>query len=319
MAMSGMYGVSDDRESIATIQLAYDSGISYFDTGDFYGMGHNEQLLRQALGGRPRDSYFVSVKFGAMRGPDGGFIGFDGRPPAVKNFLSYSLRRLGVDYIDLYQPSRIDPVVPVEETVGAISDMIRMGYVRYLGLSEASPDSIRRANAVHPVTALQIEYSLATRTIEAEILPAVRALGIGVVAYAILSRGLLTGAQPKAGDAFDLRKWLPRFQRENLDRNTTTVVRLSELAAARRITVGQLAAAWVLSRGNDIVPLAGARTRNQLRDLLGALTLSLSPNELAEIDRVMPPDAIAGDRYTAAQMAMLDSERRVPGSSSASS
>jgi aryl-alcohol dehydrogenase-like predicted oxidoreductase len=310
MAMSGTYGPAVDAESIATVHAALDAGITMLDTGDFYGMGHNELLLREALAGGRRERVFLAVKFGAQRAPDGAWIGFDGRPASVKNFLAYSLRRLGTDYVDLYQPARVDPVVPIEETIGAVADLIRAGYVRHAGLSEASAATVRRAHAVHPIAALQIEYSLLSRGVEAGILPALRELGIALVAYGVLSRGLLgrrgAGAAVAASDT---RRHFPRFQGQNLERNLGLVEALSQLAAAKGATVPRLAFAWALRRGNDVVPLAGARTRAQLADLLGALDLDLSAADLAALEHAVPPGAAAGDRYNAAGMAGLDSER----------
>jgi aryl-alcohol dehydrogenase-like predicted oxidoreductase len=313
MAMSGTYGPAVDAESIATVHAALDAGITMLDTGDFYGMGHNEMLLRQALDGGRRERVFLAVKFGAQRAPDGAWIGFDGRPAAVKNFLAYSLRRLGTDYVDLYQPARVDPAVPIEETIGAVADLVRAGYVRHAGLSEASAATIRRAHAVHPIAALQIEYSLLSRGVEAGILPVLRELGIALVAYGVLSRGLLGRRGAHAADAAvaagDARRHFPRFQGENLERNLALVEALSQLAAAKGATVPQLAFAWALGRGDDVVPLAGARTRAQLADLLGALDLELSAADLAALERAVPPGAAAGDRYNTAGMAGLDSER----------
>jgi aryl-alcohol dehydrogenase-like predicted oxidoreductase len=313
MALSGTYGPADEAESIATVHAALDAGITMLDTGDFYGMGHNELLLRQALAGGKRERVFLAVKFGAQRAPDGAWIGFDGRPASVKNFLAYSLRRLGTDHVDLYQPARVDPVVPIEDTVGAVADLVRAGYVRYLGLSEASAATIRRAHAVHPVAALQIEYSPLSRRVEEDILPTLRELGIGLVAYGVLSRGLL--GMPSQGAAFerrspgDVRQHFPRFQGENFEHNLRLVEALRQVASAKGATVPRLAFAWVLSRGNDVVPLAGARTRSQLTDLLGALDLELSAADLAALERAVPPGAAAGDRYGSASMAALDSER----------
>jgi len=306
MGMSGMYGPSDKNESIATIHAAIDAGINLLDTGDFYGMGHNEMLLGRALRGR-RDQVLLSVKFGAMRAPGGAFIGVDGRPQAVRNFLSYSLRRLETDHVDIYRLSRLDPAVPIEDTVGAIADLIRLGYVRYAGLSEVGAATIRRAHAAHPVCDLQIEYSLASRGIEQAILPAVRELGIAVTAYGVLSRGLLTGSQPAAGG--DFRAHLPRFSGANGEQNRRPVAALADLAAEIGVTPAQLAIAWVLSKGSDIVPVIGARTRSQLADSIGALDLALSPGDIARLETVFDAAPIAGTRYDAAQMSILDSER----------
>jgi aryl-alcohol dehydrogenase-like predicted oxidoreductase len=312
MAMSGTYGPVDDAESIATIQEAIERGVTLLDTGDFYGRGHNELLLREALKGGKRERVFLQVKFGAQLEPLGRFIGFDGRPSAVKTFLTYTLTRLGTDHVDLYQPSRLDPAVPIEETVGAIADMVKAGYVRFIGLSEMGAATIRRANAVHPITALQIEYSLMSRSIEKEILPAVQELGIGVTAYGILSRGLLsrTGS-PESGKS-DIRGRFPRFQGENLKRNLRLVQALDGLAKRKGTTPARLACAWVLSRGDCIVPLLGARNRQQLRDSLGALDLSLTLTDLEEIERAVPAVEVAGGRYDDAAMSSLDSERMTP-------
>jgi aryl-alcohol dehydrogenase-like predicted oxidoreductase len=311
MGMSGMYGPADERESIATIHAALDAGITLFDTGDFYGMGHNELLLQKALVGVPRDRYFIGVKFGGMRGPNGAFIGVDARPAAVKNFLAYTLRRLGLDYIDLYQPARVDPAVPIEDTVGAIADMVKAGYVRHVGLSEAGSETIRRAHAVHPIAALQIEYSLVSRSVEADILSTLRSLGIALVAYGVFSRGLLTGHAPSRESAAhgDIRAHFPRFQGENLTRNQEWIAHLREIAQRKGITIAQLAAAWVLARGSDIIPLVGARRRDQLAESLKSFEVSLSPDELAAIERAVPQPCVAGDRYGPEQMLALDSER----------
>ena len=312
MGMSDFYGPAERSESLATIQAALDAGITLLDTGDFYGMGHNELLLHEALAGRRREDVFIAVKFGALRSPDGSFIGFDGRPAAVKTSLAYTLKRLGTDYIDLYQPARIDPTVPIEETVGAISEMVQAGYVRQIGLSEVGAEAIRRAHAVHPITWLQIEYSLLSRGIEADILPTVRELGIAVTAYGVLSRGLLSGhwSKERSETAQDFRGHLPRFSGENLERNLSLVEALRQIAQEQNATVAQVAIAWVLSRGNDIIPLIGARRRERLNEALGALELHLSEDDLAQIEVAVPPDAVAGDRYDAGQMAMLDSEKR---------
>ncbi|WP_158752958.1 aldo/keto reductase [Dyella sp. S184] len=311
MAMSDMYGISDRNESIATVHAAFDAGITLLDTGDFYGMGHNEMLLGDALAGRPRDSYQLSVKFGAQRGPDGAWLGYDARPAAAKTALAYTLKRLRTDYIDVYRPARLDPNVPIEDTVGAISELVQAGYVRQLGLSEVGAATIRRAHAVMPVADLQIEYSLISRGIEDTILPACRELGIGVTAYGVLSRGLISGhwSKERSTHAGDFRTHSPRFQGENLEHNLQLVDVLRGLAEARGVSVAQLAIAWVLARGEDIVPLVGARSRERLNEALGALQVTLDTDDLAAIERAMPPGSAAGDRYAAAQMAMLDSER----------
>jgi aryl-alcohol dehydrogenase-like predicted oxidoreductase len=308
MGMSGIYGEADDAESLATIRAAVDAGITLLDTGDFYGMGHNELLLRDALRGIPRESVFIQVKFGGQRDPSGAFVGHDASPNMVKNSLAYTLTRLDTDYVDLYQPARLDPRVPIEDTVGAIAEMIEAGYVRYLGLSEMGADTIRRANAVHPVTALQIEYSLMSRGIEAAILPAVRELGIGVTAYGILSRGLLSSGTAGLA-ANDPRARFPRFQAENHARNLELLAALEAIAEQKGVTAAQLAIAWVASRGDDIIPLIGTKRRDRLAEALHALDLTLSTDELAAIGAAVPADAVAGQRYDAAQVAMLDSER----------
>jgi len=309
MGMSGIYGPADEAESKATIRAALDAGITLLDTGDFYGMGHNELLLRDSLHGVNRSEVFIQVKFGGQRDPSGAFIGHDTSPVAAKNSLAYSLTRLGTDYIDLYQPARLDARVPIEETVGAIAEMIQAGYVRYLGLSEMGADTIRRAHAVHPVTALQIEYSLMSRGIEERILPTVRELGIGVTAYGIMSRGLLSTDSARAIGPADPRSRFPRFQGENLQRNLTLLAALEEIAARHGVTTAQLAIAWVVSRGRDIVPLIGTKRRDRLTEALGALELTLSPEELAAIEAAVPASEVAGDRYDPGQMAALDSEK----------
>lgn len=306
MGMSGMYGPSDEAESIATIHTALDRGINLLDTGDFYGHGHNEMLIGRALRDR-RDQALLSVKFGALRAPDGAFIGMDTRPAAVKNFLTYSLNRLGVDHIDIYRPARLDPAVPIEETIGAIADLVKAGYVRAIGLSEVGAETIRRAHAVHPIVDLQIEYSLISRGPEESIFPVLAELGIAVTAYGVLSRGLLSGSQP-AG-AGDFRAHLPRFKGENRERNERLVAALTDLAAAKGLRPSQLAIAWVLAKGDNIIPVIGARTRKQLEDSLGALDVTLSPEEIARIEETVPASAVAGTRYDEHQMRMLDSER----------
>ncbi len=308
MGMSDLYGPADRAESIATIRAALDAGVTLLDTGDFYGMGHNEMLIAEALGHR-RGEVAISVKFGALRGPDGAWLGYDARPQAVKAFAAYSLQRLGAEVIDIYRPARVDPNVPIEETVGAIADLVKAGYVRHIGLSEVGAETIRRAAAVHPISDLQIEYSLLSRGIEGGILQACRELGIGITAYGVLSRGLISGHFQAPAGAGDFRGHSPRFQGENLARNLTLVEALREVAAAKGVSVAQIAIAWVLSRGVDIVPLVGARRRDRLAESLGALEVTLAPDDLAAIERAVPPGSAAGDRYAPAQMAMLDSER----------
>jgi aryl-alcohol dehydrogenase-like predicted oxidoreductase len=311
MAMSGVYGQADDQESIATIHAAVDAGITLLDTGDFYGMGHNELLLRDALRrGVARDSVFIQVKFGGQRDPEGAFVGHDASPAMAKSSLAYSLTRLGTDYVDLYQPARLDPRVPIEDTVGAIAEMVQAGYVRYIGLSEVGAETIRRAHAVHPIAALQIEYSLMSRGIEATILPTVRELGIGVTAYGILSRGLLSSGTARLAPDDPRRTRFPRFSGENLAQNLELLAALEEIAAEHGATAAQLAIAWVASRGEDIIPLIGTKRRDRLAEALKALDLTLSADDLAAIEAAVPADAVAGDRYAPSQVAALDSERR---------
>lgn len=314
MGMSALYGAADDAESIATVHAALDAGITLLDTGDFYGMGLNELLIRDALRSSPqgRDQAVISVKFGALRDIDGGWGGVDGRPAAVKNFLAYSLNRLGTDHVDIYRIARVDPDVPIEETVGAIADQVRAGHVRHIGLSEAGADTIRRAASVAPIADLQIEYSLFSRGIEDDILPTCRELGIGVTAYGVLSRGLLSGhwTRDRATAPGDFRGMSPRFSGENLERNLDLVEALRKVADGRGATVAQTAIAWVLSRGEDVVPLVGARRRDRLAEALGALDVRLDAADLAAIEEAVPPGAAAGERYPASQMGSLDSERR---------
>jgi aryl-alcohol dehydrogenase-like predicted oxidoreductase len=311
MGMSDLYGPADEAESIATIHAALDAGINLLDTGDYYAMGDNEMLIGRALDGRDWGEALISVKFGALRDPGGGWTGVDGRPVAVKNFLAYSLRRLGTEHVDIYRLGRYNPGVPIEETVGAIGEMVEAGYVRHVGLSEVGAETIRRAQEIHPISDLQIEYSLLSRGIEAEILPTCRELGIGITAYGVLSRGLLSGHWSEDRDTgpTDFRTHAPRFQGENLDRNLELVEALRGIAEAKGATVAQIAIAWVLSRGEDVVPLVGARTRERLAESLGALELKLSADDLAAIEGAVPADAVAGERYDAQQMAILDSER----------
>ncbi|MGW0772146.1 aldo/keto reductase [Streptomyces sp. NPDC054802] len=313
MGMSALYGSADRTESEATVHAALDAGVTLLDTGDFYGMGHNELLINEALRTAPaaaREKALVSVKFGALRTVEGGFTGIDGRPAAVKNFAAYSLQRLGTDHIDVYRLARLDPDVPIEETVGAIAELVEAGHVRHIGLSEVGAETIRRAASVAPIADLQIEYSLISRGIEKEILPAVRELGIGVTAYGVLSRGLISGhfSRDRELGPGDFRGMSPRFQGDNLHRNLELVDRLRAVADGKGISVAQTAIAWVLSRGEDIVPLIGARTRARLEEALGALEVTLTDADLAAIEEAVPADAAAGERYPAAQMAHLDSE-----------
>ncbi|MDY0872200.1 aldo/keto reductase [Dongia rigui] len=312
MGMSGMYGPSDRVESIATLHAALDAGVTLLDTGDFYGMGHNEMLIGEALrASSKRDKAIVSVKFGALRDPAGGWSGYDSRPKAVKNFLAQSLVRLGLDHIDIYRPSRLDPDVPIEDTIGTIAEMVQAGYVRHIGLSEMGSETIRRAASVHPIVDLQIEYSLISRGIEDNILATCRSLGIGITAYGVLSRGLISGHWQKDSlkGATDFRGHSPRFQGENVDRNLALVDALRKIADEKRVSVAQIAIAWVAAQGKDIVPLVGARRRDRLTEALGSLDVKFTPADLAAIERAVPKGAAAGDRYAAYQMAQLDSER----------
>jgi aryl-alcohol dehydrogenase-like predicted oxidoreductase len=311
MGMSDLYGPTDQGESIATVHAAIDAGVTLIDTGDFYGSGHNELLIARALRARDRDAVQISVKFGALRDPAGGWIGNDGRPAAVKNFLAHTLTRLETDHVDVYRPARVDPDVPIEETIGAIAEMVQAGYVRHIALSEFGANTIRRAAAVHPIADVQIEYSLLSRGIEAQILPTARELGIGVTAYGVLSRGLLSGhwSPHRELGAHDFRTFSPRFQEENLRHNLALVESLREIARAKDATVAQLAIAWVLTRGADIVPLVGARRRDRLHEALGALAVELSDADLARIEDALPAGAAAGDRYPSFALAELDSEK----------
>jgi aryl-alcohol dehydrogenase-like predicted oxidoreductase len=313
MGMSDFYGPADEVESVATIHAALDAGITLLDTGDYYAAGHNELLIREALRDRNREQAVLSVKFGLMRAPDGSIVGNDLRPPAVKNFLAYTLRRLGTDYVDIYRPGRVFPGLPIEETIGAIAELVEAGYVRHIGLSEVGAETIRRAHAVHPISDLQIEYSLLSRGIEEEILPTCRELAIAVTAYGVLSRGLLSGhwstERAETLAPHDFRASAPRFTGENLERNLDLVDTLRTVAEAKGTTVAQMAIAWVLSRGDDVVPLVGARRRERLTEALGALEIELSVDDLAQIEEAIPADTVAGERYQAEQMAILDSER----------
>jgi aryl-alcohol dehydrogenase-like predicted oxidoreductase len=307
MGFSGGYGPVEDRDSIATIDAALEAGVTYLDTGDFYGAGQNEMLLGRALKGK-RDKAFIAVKFGALRGPDGAWYGSDNRPAAVKNFLAYSLQRLGTDYIDLYQPARVDPAVPIEETIGAIADMVKAGYVRHVGLSEAGVDAIRRAHKVHPIAALQIEYSLMSRGVETAILAVLRELGIALVAYGVLSRGLIADHALTAAPAGEIRSRMPRFQGDNLARNRALVEALGAIARDKGCTTAELAIAWAASRGRDVIPLIGAKRPAQLASAIAAMDVKLSSADLARIEAALPAAAVAGTRYGAALMAHLDSE-----------
>jgi aryl-alcohol dehydrogenase-like predicted oxidoreductase len=310
MGMSDLYGPADRAESIATLHAAIDAGVTLIDTGDFYGMGHNELLIHEALQARDRDAVQISVKFGALRDADGGWLGNSGHPDFVKSSLAYTLQRLGTDHVDVYRPARVDPDVPVEETIGAIAEMVQAGHVRHIGLSEVGAETIRRAAAVHPISDVQIEYSIISRSLEAEILPTVRELGIGITAYGVLSRGLLSGHWTPDRELApgDFRGFSPRFQGENLQHNLALVDALGAVAEAKGVTTAQIAIAWVLSRGEDVVPLIGARRRERLDEALGALDVVLREDDLARIEDAVPADAAAGARYAEAQMAHLDSE-----------
>jgi len=321
--MSDMYGPADRAESIATIHAALDQGVTLLDTGDFYGMGHNEMLIGEALKGRRRDQVQISVKFGALRDPNHGFHGYDSRPAAVKSFVAYSLQRLRVDHIDIYRPARLDPSVPIEDTIGAMADMIKAGWIRHIGLSEVGSETIRRARAVHPIADLQIEYSLVSRGIESDILKTCRELGIGITAYGVLARGLISGHWSKdRASPRDFRSLSPRFQGENLDANLMLVDRLRAIADEVGASPAQVAIAWVAAQGKDqgqdqgkdIVPLVGARRRERLTEALGALDVKLTSGHLKALAEAFPPGAAAGDRYPAAQLAHMDSEKPVKSS-----
>ncbi len=310
MAMSGTYGPADRGEAIATVHAALDAGITLLDTGDFYGMGHNEMLIGEALKGVPRDSYVLSVKFGAQRDPAGGWIGYDARPAALKTALAYTLQRLGVDHIDIYRPARLDPKVPIEDTVGAIGECIEAGWVRHVGLSEVGPETLRRANAVQPICDLQIEYALTTRNIERSVLPACRELGIGLTVYGVFGRGLLTGGwQPGETAPGDFRRHTPRFQGEAGARNLEVAGEIARIGQRFGLTAGQVLLGWVLAQGEDIVPLVGARKPDRVAEAVAALAQALTTEQIAALEAAIPPDAIQGERYAPAQMTQLDSER----------
>jgi aryl-alcohol dehydrogenase-like predicted oxidoreductase len=315
MGMSGCYGPADEAESIATIHAALDAGITMLDTGDFYSAGHNEMLIRDALKTAPasqRARAFIAVKFGSLydtiHGPDSKNLGLDCRPNAVKNFLTYTLRRLDRDHVDLYQPCRVDPAVPIEDTVGAIADMIKAGHVRHIGLSEVNARTLRRAHAVHPISALQIEYSLFSRGIEKEILPTARQLGVTVVAYGVMSRGLLSDNASATQHIGGTRPRMPRFSDENFARNAALADALRVIARDMGLSTAQLALAWVRAQGDDIIPLIGARRCDQLTEALGAIDVTLTPNDLMRIRENVPCEAVAGTRYAPAVLAHMDSE-----------
>jgi aryl-alcohol dehydrogenase-like predicted oxidoreductase len=311
MGAAGWYGPSDEAENVATIHAALERGVDILDTGDFYSMGKNEMLIGRALAGGKRDKAILSVKYGGLRGPDGALLGYDASPIATKSALAYSLSRLGVDYIDIYRPARLDPNVPIEDTIGAIADLVKAGYVRYISLSEVGPETIRRAAKVHPICDLQIEYSLMSRSPEDAVIPALAELGIAMTAYGVLSRGLLAGSKPGSGD---LRAHMPRFAGANGEKNQQLVAALAELAAAKRVTPAQLAIAWVRAKSAaqavTIVPTMGARTRKQLDDALAGLDVALDAADIAALERAVPASAVAGTRYPAPAMAQLDSEKR---------
>ncbi|MBU6453157.1 MAG: aldo/keto reductase [Cyanobacteria bacterium REEB67] len=305
MSLSGLYGPTEDEASIKVIQAALEHGIEIFNTGDFYGMGHNEMLLGRALKGR-REKAFIAVKFGAVRSPDGGWLGFDARPQATKNALAYSLTRLGVDHVDLYQPARVDPAVPIEETVGAIAEMVKAGFVRHIGLSEVSAATLKKAHAVHPIAAVEIEYSLFDRGIENDLLPVAEELGVAIVSYGVLSRGLIQSKGQVAIKQNDYRAHLPRFTAENLAKNQELVGKLQDLAAEKNATATQLAFAWVLSRGSNIFALTGAKSSEQLSEIIDGESVKLSAADLSLLDQWFTHGVAAGDRYNEAQMAMLN-------------
>ena len=307
MGMSWAYGTVDEAEAAATLERALELGVNFFDTADVYGPFTNEVLVGKALR-RVRDRVVIATKFGNKRGPDGLPAPPDGRPEYVREACDASLKRLGVDCIDLYYQHRVDPKTPIEETVGAMAELVRAGKVRFLGLSEASPRTIRRAHAVHPIAALQTEYSLWSREPEDEILPTVRELGIGFVAYSPLGRGFLTGkiASPDQLEASDFRRHAPRFQAENFSRNQPIVAELRRMAAARGVTPGQLALAWVMARGEDIVPIPGTKRRRYLEENVAAAEIRLSSEELRRLDSIAPRGATAGERYAPAAMRNID-------------
>lgn len=292
--MSSSLSSSNDRsESIATIQAALDTGIRFINTADFYGSGHNEMLIGEALKGFKRDKVFISLKFGALVAPNGMHYGIDVRPKSVKNYCAYSLQRLRLDYIDLYQPGRIDPDIPVEETIGAISELVHAGYVKHIGITQVNAETLQRAHTAYPISLVEQEYSLFNRNIEKELLPTARKLGIGIVAFGVLSQGLLSGSWTKDRPKEKLN-YSPRFADENFDKNLLLVEALREIAVEKNITLSQLAYAWILSKGEDIIPLVGARRVTQLQETITSLDVTLSESDIKRIENVVPHNAVAG-------------------------
>jgi aryl-alcohol dehydrogenase-like predicted oxidoreductase len=294
MRMTNTTGYPDKSESIATIHAALDAGIQLINTGDFYSSGYNEMLIGEALNGYNRDKAFISVKFGGLSDPKGNYYGLDVRPLTIKNYITYSLKRLKVDYIDLYQPGRIDQAIPVEETIGAISELVKAGYVRHIGVTEVDADTLRKAHSVHPISFIEAGYSLFNRSIEKEILPTARELGIGIVAFGSLAYGLLGGNWSKERKVDGANARLPLFAKENIDKNLSLVEALREIAEEKQITLSQLAVAWVLAKGDDIIPLVGAKKVPQIQDAIKTMAITLSQKEVERIEAAIPENAIAG-------------------------